>query len=597
MDKNKANYSVARVETYTKTSITKAERHNERKNKSYSNMNVDLTQRPNNIHYKRCETTYNEKLKELIDNAQVSLRGLKDNAKIFDELIFDINSDYFEKHGGYEFAKEFYEKAFHFAEQGKIGTIIVKDHSRLGRNRLVVGQLLEEDFVRLNIRYIAIMDNIDSSKGLNDFLPIQDWFNEMHAKNTSQKVRAVLKNKGESGISLANNVPYGYKKDENDKTKWLIDEPSAEVVKEIFNLFIQGHGTCEIARILTEREILTPAEYSASIGITSSSKPQELKHQWNAVTVAGILDRQEYIGDTVNFKCTTRSYKDKTKIRLPKEDRKVFKNTHEPIIDEYTWNIVKQLRNNRKKPTRSCKKSIFSGLLFCNDCGKKMYFQSPVTDLKAKDHYRYSSYKHDNSACTSHYITDEVLQIIVLENIQNVIAYVKSYEDLFIQEQLAKSAQDEIKKISINKKELEKAKSRIIEIDNLFMHIYEDNVSGKISNDRFRNLSFNYDKEQQELKIKIEQLSKDIENTEKKDTDITQFISNVKKYTEITELTPEILNELIEKIIIHQTEKINGKKVQEIDIYYRGVGIISFPVSLEDMTMIIEKMINKRKTA
>mgnify|MGYP002675587610 CR=1 FL=1 len=255
MDKNKTNYSVARVETYTKTSITKAERHNERKNKSYSNMNVDLTQRPNNIHYKRCETTYNEKLKELIDNAQVSLRGLKDNAKIFDELIFDINSDYFEKHGGYEFAKEFYEKAFHFAEQGKIGTIIVKDHSRLGRNRLVVGQLLEEDFVRLNIRYIAIMDNIDSSKGLNDFLPIQDWFNEMHAKNTSQKVRAVLKNKGESGISLANNVPYGYKKDENDKTKWLINEPSAEVVKEIFNLFIQGHGTCEIARILRKKNI------------------------------------------------------------------------------------------------------------------------------------------------------------------------------------------------------------------------------------------------------------------------------------------------------------------------------------------------------
>ena len=226
-----------------------------------------------------------------------------------------------------------------------------------------------------------------------------------------------------------------------------------------------------------------------------------------------------------------------------------------------------------------------------------MYFQSPVTDLKAKDHYRCSSYKHDTSACTSHYITDEVLQIIVLENIQNVIAYVKSYEDLFIQEQLAKSTQDELKQITKNKKELEKAKNRINEIDNLFMHIYEDNVSGKITNDRFRNLSFNYDKEQQELKIKIEQLSKEIENAEKKDTDITQFISNVKKYTEITELTPEILNELIEKMLIHQAEKIDGKKVQEIDIYYRGVGIISFPVSLEDMTTVIEKMLNQKISA
>jgi site-specific DNA recombinase len=436
------------------------------------------------------------------------------------------------------------------------------------------------------------MDNIDSSKGLNDFLPIQDWFNEMHAKNTSQKVRAVLKNKGESGISLSNNVPYGYKKDENDKTKWLVDETSAEVVKEIFNLFIQGHGTFEIARILRERKILTPSEYNSSISTNSNN--QEYQYKWCGITVAGILDRQEYIGDTVNFKSTTRSYKDKTKVNLPKEDRKIFKNTHEPIIDEYTWNIAKQLRNNRKKRAKSGKKSIFSGLLFCYDCGKKMYFQSPVVDLRNKDHYRCSSYKHDTSACSSHYISDDALKSIVLENIQRVISYMKDYEDLFIQEQLAKSTQDELKQISKNRKELEKSKNRVIEIDSLFMHIYEDNVSGKISDDRFRNLSYNYDKEQQKLKLKIEQLSKDIENTEKKDTDVTRFISNVKKYTEIDHLTAEILNELIEKIIIHQQEKIDGKKTQEIDIYYRGVGIISFPVSMNDIEITINKILNKK---
>lgn len=509
----------------------------------------------------------------------------------FQNIKFFVDDGY----SGTTFTRPAFMEMMDLAEQNKIGTIIVKDHSRLGRNRLVVGQLLEEDFVRLNIRYIAIMDNIDSSKGLNDFLPIQDWFNEMHAKNTSQKVRAVLKSKGESGISLANNVPYGYKKDENDKTKWLIDETPAEIVKKIFSLFIQGHGTCEIARILRERKILTPSEYNASI--TTNSNNQDYRYKWCGTTVAGILDRQEYIGDTVNFKCTTRSYKDKTRVRLPKEERKIFKNTHEPIIDEYTWNIAKQLRNNRKKPTRSGKKNIFSGLLFCNDCGKKMYFQSPVKDLKNKDHYRCSSYKHDTSLCTSHYISDEVLKVIVLENIQRIISYVKSYEDLFIQEQLTKSTQDELKHISKNKKELEKAKNRLIEIDNLFMHIYEDNISGKITDERFRSLSFNYDKEQKELKLKIEQLSKEIDHTEKKTTDLSQFISNVKKYTEITELTPEILNELIEKILIHHAEKINGKKVQEIDIYYRGVGIISFPVSLEDMTMVIEKMLNERITA
>ena len=236
----------------------------------------------------------------IINQKSILSKYAKDNK--FQNIKFFVDDGY----SGTNFTRPAFMEMMDLAESGKIGTIIVKDHSRLGRNRLVVGQLLEEDFVRLNIRYIAIMDNIDSSKGLNDFLPIQDWFNEMHAKNTSQKVRAVLKNKGESGISLANNVPYGYKKDENDKTKWIIDEQSAEIVKEIFNLFIQGHGTCEIARILKEKEILTPAEYSASIGIKLSSKPQELEHQWNAVTVAGILDRQEYIGDTVNFKSTTR---------------------------------------------------------------------------------------------------------------------------------------------------------------------------------------------------------------------------------------------------------------------------------------------------
>ena len=527
-----------------------------------------------------------------IKNQKLILSKYAEDNK-FQNIRFFVDDGY----SGTTFTRPAFMEMMELAENGNIGTIIVKDHSRLGRNRLVVGQLLEEDFVRLNIRYIAIMDNIDSSKGLNDFLPIQDWFNEMHAKNTSQKVRAVLKSKGEAGVSLANNVPYGYKKDETDKTKWIIDEQSAEVVKEIYNLFIQGHGTFEIARMLTERNIMTPAEYFASIGRTFPTKLQTLKHQWNATTVASILDRQEYIGDTVNFKYTVRSYKDKTKVNLPKEDWQIFKNTHEPIIDEYTWNIAQQLRNNRKKPTRTGRKSIFSGLLFCNDCGKKLYFQATENNLKSKDHYRCSSYKKNTSLCTSHWITDEVLQSLVLENIQKVVYYMKNYEDLFIKEQLKKSSNDEAKQIAKNKKELEKAKSRIIEIDTLFQHIYEDNISGKLTDERFRNLSFNYDREQQELKIKIDQLSQQINDTEKKKTDLSQFISNVKKYTEITELTPEILNELIEKILIHQTEKINGKKVQEIDIYYRGVGIISFPVSLEDMTMVIEKMLNERITA
>ena len=219
-----------------------------------------------------------------IKNQKLILSKYAEDNK-FQNIKFFVDDGY----SGTTFTRPAFMEMMELAEQGNIGTIIVKDHSRLGRNRLVVGQLLEEDFVRLNIRYIAIMDNIDSSKGLNDFLPIQDWFNEMHAKNTSQKVRAVLKSKGESGISLANNVPYGYKKDENDKTKWLIDETPAEIVKEIFSLFIQGHGTCEIARILRERKILTPSEYYASI--SANSNTQKYEYKWCGTTVAGILDK------------------------------------------------------------------------------------------------------------------------------------------------------------------------------------------------------------------------------------------------------------------------------------------------------------------
>ena len=301
---------------------------------------------------------------------------------------------------------------------------------------------------------------------------------------------------------------------------------------------------------------------------------------------------------TINFKSTTRSYKDKTRVYLPKEERKIFKNTNEPIIDEHTWNIVKQLRGNRKKYAKSGKKSIFSGLLFCYDCGKKLYFKSPVSDKKAKEHYRCSSYKSSRASCTSHYITDDALQSLVLENIQKVISYMKSYEDLFIKEQLAKSTQDEIKQLSKNKKELEKAKKRIIEIDNLFKHIYEDNVSGKIKDEMFSNFSTNYTNEQKDLKEKIEILNKSISTTEQKEIAITSFVDKVKKYTEIKELTPEIINELIDKILVHQQTKVDGKKYQRIDIYYSGVGIISVSANEYDFEKEFQNMLkDKIKTA
>lgn len=511
-----------------------------------------------------------------------------------------INTKFFVDDGysGTSFTRPAFMELMELAEQGNIGTIIVKDHSRLGRNRLIVGQLLEEDFVRLNIRYIAIMDNIDTDKGLNDFLPIQDWFNEMHAKNTSKKVKAVMKNKGNSGIPLTTNPPFGYKKDENDKNKWIIDEPASKVVKRIFSLFIQGLSASQIAKQFVKEGIMNPTEYRQSLGMKTQNFPTEVKHYWSPMTINKILDRQEYIGDTINFRYTTRSFKDKTRINIPKEQWKIFKNTHDAIIDEETWNTVQRLRSNKRRPTKTGKTSIFSGHLFCKDCGAKLYYCTTNKFTPNKDFYRCSNYKNNSThSCTSHNIKDIVLRELVLANIKQVISYISSYEDLFIKEKLDVSLEEQRKENISNKKLLSQYEKRVKDIDNLIQHIYEDNISGKITDERFATLSLNYEKEQKDLKEKINELSTTIDKTKQEEIVLTSFIDKVKKYTEIKELTPEIVNELIDKIYVYQQTKLNGKKYQQIDIYYTGVGIIGIPLNEYELENAFQQSIKNIKTA
>lgn len=511
-----------------------------------------------------------------------------------------INTKFFVDDGysGTSFTRPEFVEMMELAEQGHIGTIIVKDHSRLGRNRLIVGQLLEEDFVRLNIRYIAIMDNIDTDKGLNDFLPIQDWFNEMHTKNTSKKVKDVMKNKGNSGIPLTTNPPFGYKKDKNDKNKWIIDEPASKVVKKIFSLFIQGLSASQIARQFIKEGIMNPTEYRQSLGMKTQNFPTEIKHYWSPMTINRILDRQEYIGDTINFRYTTRSFKDKTRINIPKEQWKVFKNTHDPIIDEETWNTVQRLRSNKRRPTKTGKTSIFSGHLFCKDCGAKLYYCTTNNFTPDKDFYRCSNYKNNSThSCTSHNIKDIALRKLVLDNIKQVISYISSYEDLFIKEKLDASLKEQRKEDISNKKLLSQYQKRVKDIDNLIQHIYEDNISGKITDERFATLSLNYEKEQKDLKEKINELAITIDRSKKEEIDLTAFIDKVKKYTEIKELTPEIVNELIDKIYVYQQTKLNGKKYQQIDIYYAGVGIIGIPLNEYELENAFQQSIKNIKTA
>lgn len=510
-----------------------------------------------------------------------------------------INTQFFVDDGysGTSFTRPAFMELMELAEQGKIETIIVKDHSRLGRNRLIVGQLLEEDFVRLNIRYIAIMDNIDTDKGLNDFLPIQDWFNEMHAKNTSQKVRAVFKNKGNSGIPLTINVPYGYKKDPLDKNKWIIDEPAAEIVRRIYDLCIQGYGTHQICNILKQEKVPTPKEYKAIHGLCNYHI-SEVKYCWQDRSIYDILFRQEYIGDTVNFKGTTKSFKDKSKIYFPKEQWKIFKNTHEPIIDEETWNTVQHIRENRQRPTKIGKINIFSGHLFCKDCGSKLYYCTSRSYTENKHFYRCSKYKNTSSkSCTSHTIREHILKELVLENIKQVLSYIRSYEDLFIKQKLETSLEEQKKIDSINKKLLSQYEKRIKDIDNLIQHIYEDNISGKITDERFTILSLNYEKEQKELKSKVKELANKLDTTKQQELDLASFVSKIKQYTEISELMPEIINELIDKIYVYQSKKVNGKPTQQIDIYYNGIGIINIPLNEYELENAFQKSIKKIKTA
>ena len=511
-----------------------------------------------------------------------------------------INTKFFVDDGysGTSFTRPAFMELMELAEQGNIGTIIVKDHSRLGRNRLIVGQLLEEDFVRLNIRYIAIMDNIDTDKGLNDFLPIQDWFNEMHAKNTSKKVKAVMKNKGNSGIPLTTNPPFGYKKDENNKNKWIIDEPASKVVKKIFSLFIQGWSASQIAKQFVKEGIMNPTEYHQSLGMKTQNFPTEVKHYWSPMTINKILDRQEYIGDTINFRYTTRSFKDKTRINIPKEQWKIFKNTHEAIIDEETWNTVQRLRSNKRRLTKTGKTSIFSGHLFCKDCGAKLYYCTSNNFTPDKDFYRCSNYKNNSThSCSSHNIKDIALRELVLDNIKQVISYISSYEDLFIKEKLDASLEEQRKEDVSNKKLLSQCEKRIKDIDNLIQHIYEDNISGKITDERFATLSLNYEREQKDLKERINKLATTIDKTKQEEINITTFIDKVKKYTEIKELTPEIVNELIDKIYVYQQTKLNGKKYQQIEIYYAGVGIIGIPLNEYELENAFQQSIKNIKTA
>lgn len=371
---------------------------------------------------------------------------------------------------GTTFARPAFTEIMELAEKGMIGTLIVKDHSRLGRNRLVVGQLLEEGFDSLGVRYIAIMDNIDTEKGISDLVPMQDLFNEWHAKNTSQKVRNVFKNKGMSGVPLTTNPPFGYMKNPDNTKEWIIDEEAAKTVRQIFALCVEGLGPTQIAKRLKAAKLLTPTEYWVSIG-RNCSKPPAIPYNWCSATVADILAKQEYCGDTVNFRSTTKSFKNKTKIERPQEEWKIFPNTHPSIIDREVFELVQELRQHRRRPTKSGIVSWFSGLLYCADCGEKLYYSVTNNYKREQAYFFCSSFRKNSDECSAHYIREKVVMENVLESMRRILLNVQAFEKEFARKQMECYSEDKKRELAEKRRELSKAKKRIAEIDGLIQKL------------------------------------------------------------------------------------------------------------------------------
>lgn len=494
---------------------------------------------------------------------------------------------------GTTFARPAFTEIMELAEKGMIGTLIVKDHSRLGRNRLVVGQLLEEDFDSLGVRYIAIMDNIDTAKGISDLVPMQDLFNEWHAKNTSQKVRNVFKNKGMSGVPLTTNPPFGYMKNPDDKKEWIIDEEAAKTVRQIFALCVEGLGPTQIAKRLKATKVLTPTEYWNSIG-RNCSKPPTVPYNWCSATVADILAKQEYCGDTVNFRSTTKSFKNKTKIERPQEEWKIFPNTHPAIIDREVFELVQELRQHRRRPTKSGIVSWFSGLLYCADCGEKLYYSVTNNYKREQAYFFCSSFRKNSDECSAHYIREKVVMENALESMRRILLNVQAFEKKFARKQMECYSEDKKRELAEKRRELNKAKKRIAEIDGLIQKLYEDNAIGKISDERYATLSMSYEEEQRALKSALPDIENYLETETDKTESLQRFIEKVKRITEIKELTAELVHEFIDKIVVHAPRYLDGKRVQLIDIYYNGVGILR-ELTPEEMEEAFQNHMAERK--
>ena len=479
-------------------------------------------------------------------------------------------------------------------EQGKAAAVFVKDLSRLGRNYIEVGRLTEEFFPDHDIRLVAVSDNIDTAEGENELAPIRNLFNEWYARDISKKRRISNKIKGNAGEPMGQ-PPYGYIKDPNDPKHWIVDDEAAQVVRRVYSMTLEGFGTEQIAAQLEKDDVLTPRAYWLTKGIKRPGKgKQQPPTKWNSSTITKILSLQEYCGDILNFKTYSKSYKNKKRIDNDRENWVVFQNVHEAIIERAVYEQVQQKRGKiRKRRTNNGEHNMFSGLLVCADCGSNLHFHFNQGNPEIK-YFNCSNYKGNRGTCTStHYVRVDFLEEVVLGEIRRLTKFASLYEDEFVKAVIGHSQQAEQTDRKLKEKELKTLLARDEELDGLFERIYEDNVSGKLSDDRFAKMSRRYEDEQKELAERIKKLRSEIEKQSSRSMTTDMFIGLVRKYTRARKLTPRMLNELIEKIEVFNAEKIDGVWEQRLRIHYNCVGTIEIPTVLP--LPIPEVSVNTRK--
>ena len=491
----------------------------------------------------------------------------------FPHPTFFIDDGY----SGVTYDRPGFQKMLDEIEAGHVGVVITKDLSRLGRNSAWTGLYINYTFPQNDVRYIAINDHFDSinpNSTDSDIAGIKNWFNEFFAKDTSRKIRAVQKVKGERGERLTVHVPYGYMKNPENPKEWMIDEEAAQVVKKIFTLCMNGRGPSQIADQLEKDKILTPTAYKNKQGVKTPHTEPENPYRWHESTIVNILERKEYIGATVNFKTYTNSIWDKKQRENPEENRVIFYNTHPAIIEQEVFDKVQEIRQQRHRRTATGKSSPFSGLVFCADCKQKLYYSTTKYFEKRQDFFICSTHRANKDKCSGHYIRAVVLEDLVWNHMKEVISYVTRYEAHFRVEMEQKLRLQSEETIRVYKKRLAQAEKRIGELDRLFIKIYEDNAKGKLNDDRFAMMSKTYEDEQAQLKVEIVNLQKEIEVQERQIEDLEQFIQRARRYTDLTELTPYALRELVKAVYVEAPDKSSGKRKQRVHIEYDLVGYI-----------------------